>query len=58
MCNVLKKKLDIKNIKYDVNEDVDEMIRLGFMTAPVLKVDDKIFNFGDAVKFVDQYEGE
>ena len=43
-CKVLKKKLDDKGIEYEVVSDVDEMLRLGFTSAPMLTVDDEIMN--------------
>jgi len=51
-CKVLKQKLDDKQIKYTINEDFDELIENGLQTAPVLKVDDNYYQFGEAVKFI------
>lgn len=53
-CKVLKAKLDAKNIKYETNENIDDMIALGVMSAPVLKVDDQVLKFADAVKWVNE----
>ena len=47
-CRVLKTKLDKKNINYIENNDVEEMIELGFDLLPVLKVDNDIMNFTEA----------
>ena len=51
-CKVLKQKLDDKQIKYTINEDFDELIENGLQTAPVLKVDDNYYQFGEAIKFI------
>lgn len=51
-CEVLKKKLDKAGITYEVFDNVDEMIAMGFTTVPMLKVDDKIMNFKEAVKWI------
>lgn len=53
-CEVLKKKLDKAGITYEVFDNVDEMIAMGFTTVPMLKVDDKIMNFKEAVKWINK----
>lgn len=57
-CKVLEKKLDSKGIQYEVNESKEEMIALGIKSAPVLKIDDRLMKFSEAVKWVnEQAEG-
>ena len=51
-CNVLEKKLNMKNIKYETIKDINVMQEKGFQQAPVLEVDGKIYNFEEAIKFV------
>ena len=51
-CNVLAKKLEQKGIEFEINEDVGELITLGFHTAPMLKVDDKFLNFTEANNWI------
>ena len=51
-CKVLETKLNKKNIQYEVCDDLDTMKQLGFKSVPVLDVDGTIFNFSDAVKWV------
>ena len=51
-CEILKKKLDKAGITYEIFDNVDEMIAMGFTTVPMLKVDDKIMNFKEAVKWI------
>lgn len=55
-CKVLKQKLDDKQIKYTINEDFEELIENGLQTAPVLKVDDNYYQFGEAVRFVGRWD--
>ena len=57
-CNVLKKKLDSKGIKYSVYDDIDIMGKLGILSVPVLSVEDKLLKFEDAIKWVNEYEAE
>ncbi len=52
MCKILKTKLDQKNIEYQVCENVDIMMAKGFQTVPMLEIDDKLYNFREAVAWV------
>ncbi len=51
-CKVLKAKLDSKEIKYDVVDNVDEMLRLGMTTVPCLGVDGEVLNFKESVDYI------
>ena len=51
-CKILEKKLTQKNIPYTINYDIDEIIDKGYMTVPILKVDNNYMDFGLAVKWV------
>lgn len=51
-CKVLKAKLDNTWIKYEIVDDVDEMLSLGISTVPCLGVDGKIMNFKESVDWV------
>ena len=51
-CRVLEQKLQAKNIPFEVDEDPDHIIELGFMTAPVLVVDGKAMAVGEANKWI------
>lgn len=51
-CSVLKQKLDDKNIKYIINDDISEIADKGFMSVPILKVNDIYLEFGAAIKWV------
>lgn len=53
-CHILEKKLDDKRIKFSCVLDSDVMISKGFMSAPVLEVDNKYLEFSDAIKWVNE----
>lgn len=55
-CIVLSKKMEQKNIKYDIVTDVDLMQSKGFTSMPMLEVDGKLMDFGDAIKWVNGVE--
>lgn len=56
-CEILKKKLDTKNISYNICDDVNIMIEKGFKNAPVLEVDEIIYNFKEAINFINNLGG-
>ena len=56
-CRVLEKKLNDKNVKFELCDDVQVMKKLNIFSAPMLSVDGKIIDFYNAVKFVNQYKG-
>lgn len=51
-CKVLKMKLDQKNIQYEENENIEEMISLGIQSAPAISYDGKIYNFTESIRLV------
>lgn len=51
-CRVLEQKLNNKQIEYSKDSNMDEIINEGFMSAPVLKVDNVYLDFTSAVKWV------
>lgn len=53
-CKILKKKLLQKSIDFQAVTDRELMMSLGFSTMPVLKVNDKIMNFKEAVNWVNK----
>lgn len=56
-CNILKRKLDEKQIAYEENNDTGTMIELGIMSAPVLLVAGKLLQFSAAVDWVNNQGG-
>lgn len=51
-CSVLKKKLDMAHMEYEVCRDTDIMSQKGLMSAPALEVDNRIMNFKEAVDWL------
>ena len=51
-CKVLKSKLEEKNIEFVENNSVEEMTGLGITQVPVLSVDGVLFDFKQAVTWV------
>lgn len=51
-CNIIAKKLEQKNIPFEYNEDMEEIIALGYRTVPILKVDDQYLNFTEANNWI------
>lgn len=55
-CKVLKRKLEESGIAYVENNSVDEMLSLGIRQVPVLKVEDVMMNYTEALKWADRYK--
>lgn len=51
-CQVLKKKLDNAKIEYSVVTDINIMQKKGFMSVPILEVNDKCMNFIEANNWI------
>ena len=51
-CRALEMKLNKANIEYEVCNDVELIKKMGFQAAPVLETPEAIFNFSEAVKWV------
>lgn len=51
-CKVLKSKLDSKQIEYTIIEDIEVMKNKGFNSLPVLEVDGTMYEFKEAVNYV------
>ena len=57
-CEILEKKLKAKNLQYQVCDDIDTMLMKGFRAAPNLEVDGTVYNFRDAIIWVNQQEAQ
>lgn len=58
-CNVLKKKLDAENIEYNLltdDESIQKLRSMGYMSAPMLEIDDKFYTFEEAVELINEGE--
>lgn len=56
MCEMLKRKLDEKGIRYIENNDIDEMRGLGITSVPVLKVKGEYLDSSLAMKWIKSIE--
>ena len=54
-CKVLETKLKQKNIDFETITDISVMEQKGFMEAPNLEVDDIVYPFAEAVKWVNAH---
>lgn len=57
-CYVLEEKLKEKNIDYNENDSVEEMLALGIDEVPILCVDDKFLEFKQAVEWINAQEAK
>ena len=55
-CNVLEKKLSAAGIKFQISEDIEEMYKRGYKTAPMLDVNGTSYDFGQAIKWLKTVE--
>lgn len=55
-CRVLEKKLNEKNIIFELVNDEDVMIEKGFMTAPMMEIDGSLYDFKNAVDWINGLE--
>lgn len=51
-CRVLEQKLNSKNIAFEKSSNIQEIMDQGFMSAPVLKVDNKYYDFKQGVDWI------
>lgn len=51
-CNVLIKKLNEKNIDYDICSDVDFMINKGVTQVPMAEIDGKLMDFKQSIEWI------
>lgn len=56
-CKVLESKLNKKNIKYNICEDINTIQNKGITALPALEINNEILTFKDAVNWVNNQEG-
>ncbi len=56
-CKMLEARLKMKKVEYKEVTDADLMIEKGFMSAPMLEVDEKIMNYNNAIEWLNNLEG-
>lgn len=55
-CRTLEKLLSKANVEYEKRTDRDEMLDLGFMSIPILKVGDEFLVYKKAIDWVNSLE--
>lgn len=54
-CHVLEKKLKDSNFSFDISNDIQELLDLGYNSAPILKLDNgEYLNFAEALKYISE----
>ena len=51
-CKILQQKLDEKGVIYEKVSDVEIMKQKGFMSVPMLEVDEKIMTYVEAINWI------
>lgn len=57
-CKVLKTKLEQKKIQYEECNDINEMLKLGIETVPMLQINDSLLDFKKAVEWINSMEAK
>lgn len=52
-CLVLEDKMKKTGLTFSIEDNMKEIIKQGFQSAPILKVDGKYMEFQEAIKWVD-----
>ena len=55
-CNILERRLTNDGISFNISNDVDELIDMGFQNAPVLKIGDNFIDYANAMKLLKVFE--
>ena len=56
-CKILEKKLNNAEVNYQINTNVEEMLKMGLLEAPALKVNDVLMDFKEANKWIGEQYG-
>ena len=56
-CKVLESKLRNKGIEFEIVTDVEIMENKGFLMVPMLEVDEEIYDYNEALQWVNKQEG-
>lgn len=51
-CKVLETKLKQQNIDFILETDLTKVMNMGYMEAPLLEINDEIYNFSQAIKWL------
>lgn len=53
-CRVLESKLKDRNIQFTKFTNIEEMRKMGYINMPKLKVDDKLYEFMEAIDWINK----
>ena len=56
-CEILEEKLNDKNIKFEIINDIEVLKSLKFDSMPVLEVDGERLQYNDANKWINSQKG-
>ena len=54
-CEVLMKKLQDKNLNFDIVDDLEKIKEKGITIVPMLEINDNILNFKGAVDWINNH---
>jgi len=50
---MLKEKLNVSNISYEEFTDVEEMLKMGLESVPMLKANEQMLSFSEAIRWIE-----
>lgn len=53
-CKILEERLNEKNVKYEVIDDVEILQKMNFKSVPNLDIDGKIYNYLESIKYLNK----
>lgn len=56
-CHVLKKKLELAGIEFELCDDLEEIEKRGYLVVPILEIDGKAYGFSEAIEWINS-QGE
>lgn len=51
-CKVLETKLQQRGLEYEIIEDENIMVEKGFLSAPMLQIDEEVLDFSGAINWL------
>ena len=53
-CKILEERLNEKKVKYEVNDNIEELQKMNFKSVPNLEIDGKIYNYLDSIRYLNK----
>ena len=53
-CKILEERLNEKNVKFEITDDMAELQKMNFKSVPNLEIDGKIYNYLEAIKYLNK----